>query len=65
MRIIKAQHNINDKINPKGPEKGSKKVDRGGGFYDPAWRYRSAYLAGGDPLGDKGQGISFRIVKDE
>lgn len=66
MRIIKAQHNINDKINPNGSEKGSKKVDRGGGFYYPAWRYRSAYRAGGGtPPGNKGAGDSFRIAKDE
>src|ERR1035437_4870766 len=57
-------YNINDKINPKGPETGTLKVDRGGGFYDPAWRCRSAYRAGGDPPGNRGTGISFRLVKD-
>jgi formylglycine-generating enzyme required for sulfatase activity len=57
-------YNINDKINPKGPETGTLKVDRGGGFYDPAWRCRSACRGGGTPPGNKGTGDSFRIVKD-
>jgi len=59
------EYNIEDTLNPKGPDAGTKKVDRGGGFYDPAWRCRSAYRAGGDPPGNRGTGISFRIVKDE
>ncbi len=59
------EYNIKDTLNPKGPDTGTKKVDRGGGFYDPAWRCRSAYRAGGDPPGNRGNGISFRIVKDE
>jgi formylglycine-generating enzyme len=50
-------------IDPKGPDTGTRKINRGGGFYDPAWRCRSAYRAGGDPPGNKGGGISFRIVK--
>jgi len=58
-------YDINDKMNPKGPETGTLKVDRGGGFYDPAWRCRSAYRAGGDPPVNRGSGISFRIVKDK
>ncbi len=59
------EYNIKDTLNPKGPDKGSRKVDRGGGWYDPAWRCRSAYRAGGDPPENRGTGISFRIVKDE
>ncbi|NLD46550.1 MAG: SUMF1/EgtB/PvdO family nonheme iron enzyme [Clostridiaceae bacterium] len=59
------EYNIKDTLNPKGPDTGTKKVDRGGGYYDPAWRCRSAYRAGGDPPGNRGNGISFRIVKDE
>ncbi len=59
------EYNIKDTLNPKGLDTGTKKVDRGGGFYDPAWRCRSAYRAGGDPPGNRGNGISFRIVKDE
>ncbi len=59
------EYDINDKLNPKGPETGTKKVDRGGGFYDPAWRCRSAYRGGGTPPGNRGPGISFRLVKDE
>jgi formylglycine-generating enzyme len=59
------EYNIIDKINPKGPKAGTLKVDRGGGWYDPAWRCRSAYRAGGDPPVNRGAGISFRIVKSE
>jgi formylglycine-generating enzyme required for sulfatase activity len=59
------EYNVDDKLNPKGPNTGTKKVDRGGGFYDPAWRCRSAYRAGGDPPVNRGTGISFRLVKDE
>jgi formylglycine-generating enzyme len=58
------EYSINDKVNPKGSETGTLKVDRGGGFYDPAWRCRSAYRGGGTPPGNKGAGDSFRIVKD-
>lgn len=59
------EYNLGDTLNPKGPDTGTKKVDRGGGYYDPAWRCRSAYRAGGDPPGNRGTGISFRLVKDE
>jgi len=59
------EYDINDKLNPKGPGTGTKKVDRGGGFYDPAWRCRSAYRGGGTPPGNRGPGISFRLVKDK
>jgi len=58
-------YKINDTLNPKGPETGTLKVNRGGAWYDPAWRCRSAYRAEGDPPGNRGQGISFRIVKDD
>jgi len=58
------EYDINDKLNPKGPETGERKVDRGGGFYDPAWRCRSACRGGGTPPGNRGQGLSFRLVKD-
>jgi sulfatase modifying factor 1 len=59
------EYNLDDKKNPTGPESGTKKVDRGGGFYDPAWRCRSAYRGGGTPPENRGTGISFRLVKDE
>ena len=59
------EYEVDDKLNPKGPDTGTKKVDRGGGFYDPAWRCRSACRGGGTPPGNKGAGDSFRIVKDE
>jgi formylglycine-generating enzyme required for sulfatase activity len=59
------EYDVNAKINPKGPETGTKKVDRGGGFYDPAWRCRSACRGGGTPPVNRGAGLSFRLVKDE
>ncbi len=58
------EYNINEKMNPKGPETGKIKVFRGGGFWLPAWRCRSA-CRGGDPQGNRGAGLSFRIVKDK
>ena len=57
-------YNINEKMNPKGPETGEIKVERGGGFWLPGWRCRSACRAG-DPPGNRGTGLSFRIVKDK
>jgi formylglycine-generating enzyme required for sulfatase activity len=59
------EYDVDKKNNPKGPDTGTLKVDRGGGYYDPAWRCRSAYRAGGDPPDNRGTGISFRIVKDK
>jgi formylglycine-generating enzyme required for sulfatase activity len=59
-----SEYNIDEKMNPKGPETGKIKVIRGGGFWLPAWRCRSA-CRGGDPQGNRGAGLSFRIVKDE
>jgi formylglycine-generating enzyme required for sulfatase activity len=57
-------YNINEKMNPKGPETGEIKVSRGGGFWLPGWRCRSACRAG-DPPGNRGAGLSFRIVKNK
>ena len=57
------EYNVNDKINPKGPETGEQKVLRGGGFWVPALRCRSASRVAVPP-GNRGAGISFRIVKD-
>jgi formylglycine-generating enzyme required for sulfatase activity len=57
-------YNINEKMNPKGPETGKIKVFRGGSFSLPGWRCRSA-CRGGDPQGNRGAGLSFRIVKDK
>ena len=59
------KYDIVGKLNPKGPDTGTKKVDRGGGYLNPAWRCRSAYRGGGTPPGNKGAGISFRIVRDK
>jgi len=58
------EYNINDKINPKGPETGDIKVFRGGGNWLPAVNCRSAWR-GGDPPINRGDGLSFRIVKDK
>jgi formylglycine-generating enzyme len=57
-------YNINEKMNPRGPETGEIKVSRGGGFWLPALKCRSACRAG-DPPGNRGAGLSFRIVKDK
>jgi formylglycine-generating enzyme required for sulfatase activity len=59
-----SEYNIDDKINPKGTETGEIKVFRGGGYWLPAIKCRSA-CRGGDPQGNRGAGLSFRIVKDE
>jgi formylglycine-generating enzyme required for sulfatase activity len=58
------EYNINDKINPKGPGTGDIKVFRGGGFWLPAANCRSA-CRGGDPPINRGNGLSFRVVKDK
>lgn len=58
------EYNTGDTLNPQGPETGTLKVDRGGGFYDPAHRCRSACRGGGTPPGNRGSGLSFRLVKD-
>jgi formylglycine-generating enzyme required for sulfatase activity len=57
------EYNVNDKINPQGSETGEIKVLRGGGFWLSADRNRSASRSG-DPQGNRGAGLSFRIVKD-
>jgi formylglycine-generating enzyme len=61
------EYDIEDTLNPKGPETGENKVYRGGGWREPAWECRSAYRGRGTGLypGTRGQGISFRIVKSE
>ncbi len=58
------EYNIDEKMNPKGPETGKIKVIRGGGFWTPGWKCRSACRAG-DPPGNRGAGLSLRIVKDK
>jgi len=58
------EYNINDKINPKGPETGDIKVFRGGGNWLPAGNCRSAWRGGDSPI-NRGDGLSFRIVKDK
>jgi formylglycine-generating enzyme required for sulfatase activity len=57
------EYNIDEKMNPKGPETGKIKIIRGGGFWLPAWRCRSA-CRNGDPPVNRGAGLSFRLVKD-
>ena len=58
-----SEYNIDEKMNPKGPETGKIKIIRGGGFWLPAWRCRSA-CRNGDPPVNRGAGLSFRLVKD-
>jgi formylglycine-generating enzyme required for sulfatase activity len=58
------EYNIDDKINPKGPENGEKKIARGGSWSEPVWTSRSACRGGGVPPGNRGAGLSFRLVKD-
>jgi formylglycine-generating enzyme required for sulfatase activity len=50
-------------LNPKGPETGGLKVARGGGWFEPARVSRSACRIS-IPPGNRGAGISFRLVKD-
>jgi formylglycine-generating enzyme len=59
------EYNADEKINPKGPEKGNNKIIRGGGWGNAAWECRSAYRGGGLYPGTRGTGIGFRIVKDK
>ena len=57
------EYDLKEKLNPGGPETGQQKVIRGGGFYVPARECRSACRSGVPP-GNRGAGISFRLVKD-
>jgi formylglycine-generating enzyme required for sulfatase activity len=57
------EYDLTETLNPKGPETGGQKVLRGGGFWVSAQECRSASRVGVPP-GNKGAGISFRIVKD-
>ncbi len=59
-------YTLHDTINPTGPEKGTNRVIRGGGWRNAAWECRSAYRGGGGLYpGTRGMGIGFRVVKDE
>jgi formylglycine-generating enzyme required for sulfatase activity len=58
------EYNLKEKLNPKGPENGQLKVLRGGGFWVSAQKCRSASRVGVPP-GNRGAGISIRLVKDE
>jgi formylglycine-generating enzyme required for sulfatase activity len=59
-----SEYDLKDTSNPKGPETGGQKVLRGGGFWVSAQECRSASRVGVPP-GNRGAGISFRIVKDK
>jgi len=59
------QYDTTDTINPTGSDNGTHKVARGGGWFQPAGECRSACRGGGIPPGNRGAGISFRLVKDE
>jgi sulfatase modifying factor 1 len=58
------EYDLKDTSNPKGPETGGQKVMRGGGFWVSAQECRSASRVAVPP-GNRGAGISFRIVKDK
>ncbi len=58
------EYNVKEISNPKGPETGQQKVLRGGGFWVSALKCRSA-CRDSVPPGNRGAGISFRIVKDK
>lgn len=57
-------YNLSEVSDPKGPETGQQKVLRGGGFWVPAQKCRSASRVSVPP-GNRGAGISFRIVMDK
>jgi formylglycine-generating enzyme required for sulfatase activity len=59
-----SEYDLKETSNPKGPETGGQKVLRGGGFWVSAQECRSASRVGVPP-GNRGAGISFRIVKDK
>lgn len=60
------EYNVNEKINPKGSDKGTNKIIRGGGWRNSAWECRSAYRGDGGLFpGTRGLGIGFRLVKDK
>jgi formylglycine-generating enzyme len=52
-----------NQTNPTGPDRGSEKIRKGGSWYDPAWRCRSAYRLRVAP--DRiDRIIGIRLVKD-
>lgn len=58
------EYNLNEKSNPQGQKSGGQKVFRGGGFWVPALKCRSA-SRDGVPSENRGAGIGFRIVQDK
>lgn len=58
------EYDLKETLNPKGPETGELKVLRGGGWREPAEECRSACRVGVPP-GNRGAGMSFRLVKSE
>ena len=59
-----SEYDLKETSNPKGPETGGQKVLRGGGFWVSAQECLSASRVCVPP-GNRGAGISFRIVKDK
>ena len=59
------EYDLKETSNPKGPETGELKILRGGGWRESAQECRSACRGGGTPPGNKGMGMSFRLVKSE
>ncbi len=58
------EYNLKETLNPKGPDTGKLKVLRGGGWLESASECRSA-CRNSVPAGNRGAGISFRLVKSE
>ncbi len=59
------EYNLKETSNPKGPETGELKILRGGGWRESIRECRSAYRGAGTPPGNRGAGMSFRLVKSE
>ncbi len=50
-------------VNPRGPNSGTTKVQRGGSYANSSYRIRSSYRAKGDPL-EQHQRVGFRCAQD-
>ena len=51
--------------NPRGSSEGSRRVNRGGGWFDIASYCRSAYRDNGSRPDDRSIGVGFRLVSPE
>lgn len=59
------EYDLKVTTNPEGPETGELKIIRGGGWRESAVDCRSACRGPGVPPGNRGAGMSFRLVKSE